>query len=161
MGPYKTKICRTWENEGSCNYSGCKFAHGKQELCFPKDDNGYVKSREHSYNVPRSNHKIYSRHSSFKQKYDDRKAPSLDNHNYKKRKYDHHGHYDNNGSIQALGVHQDSSSRHYQCAKSSELIYSKRSKYEEKCNEESINVHTIEQKSTIQNEECGYFTRNG
>ncbi|KAG0620208.1 hypothetical protein M758_4G198100 [Ceratodon purpureus] len=91
MGLYKTKICRTWENEGFCNYSGCKFAHGKKELCFPKDSNGYMKRRAHSNNVPKSNYRIPSSHPYY------RKTPSLDNYNYNKRKYDNYGHYDNNG----------------------------------------------------------------
>ncbi|XP_020104341.1 mRNA decay activator protein ZFP36-like [Ananas comosus] len=30
---YKTEICRTWENAGTCRYgSKCQFAHGKEEL---------------------------------------------------------------------------------------------------------------------------------
>ncbi|KAK9111144.1 hypothetical protein Scep_018663 [Stephania cephalantha] len=30
---FKTEICRTWENSGSCHYgSKCQFAHGKEDL---------------------------------------------------------------------------------------------------------------------------------
>merc|ERR1719443_1754235 len=30
---YKTELCRSWEETGSCRYGGkCQFAHGKSEL---------------------------------------------------------------------------------------------------------------------------------
>ena len=29
---YKTAICRNWETTGTCNFRGCTFAHGREEL---------------------------------------------------------------------------------------------------------------------------------
>ncbi|KAF9648520.1 hypothetical protein BDM02DRAFT_3082669, partial [Thelephora ganbajun] len=30
---YKTELCRSWEEKGSCRYgSKCQFAHGEEEL---------------------------------------------------------------------------------------------------------------------------------
>ena len=33
---YKTAICRNWEIDGVCNFRGCTFAHGKEELRLPR-----------------------------------------------------------------------------------------------------------------------------
>jgi len=33
LGLYKTELCRSWEEKGSCRYGGkCQFAHGEEEL---------------------------------------------------------------------------------------------------------------------------------
>jgi hypothetical protein len=33
LGLYKTELCRSWEEKGSCRYGGkCQFAHGEDEL---------------------------------------------------------------------------------------------------------------------------------
>ncbi|CAK5264884.1 unnamed protein product [Mycena citricolor] len=33
LGLYKTELCRSWEEKGSCRYAGkCQFAHGEEEL---------------------------------------------------------------------------------------------------------------------------------
>ena len=33
LGLYKTELCRSWEEKGSCRYgSKCQFAHGEEEL---------------------------------------------------------------------------------------------------------------------------------
>ncbi|KIY51337.1 hypothetical protein FISHEDRAFT_26045, partial [Fistulina hepatica ATCC 64428] len=30
---YKTELCRSWEEKGTCRYGGkCQFAHGEEEL---------------------------------------------------------------------------------------------------------------------------------
>ena len=33
LGLYKTELCRSWEEKGSCRYGAkCQFAHGEEEL---------------------------------------------------------------------------------------------------------------------------------
>ena len=33
LGLYKTELCRSWEEKGTCRYgSKCQFAHGEEEL---------------------------------------------------------------------------------------------------------------------------------
>jgi tristetraprolin len=33
LGLYKTELCRSWEEKGTCRYAGkCQFAHGEDEL---------------------------------------------------------------------------------------------------------------------------------
>eukprot|EP00759_Apiculatamorpha_spiralis_P008540 PhF_6_TR1548/c0_g1_i1/m.2820 len=33
---YKTAICRNWEQQGTCTFRGCTFAHGRDELRLPR-----------------------------------------------------------------------------------------------------------------------------
>ena len=33
LGLYKTELCRSWEEKGTCRYGAkCQFAHGEEEL---------------------------------------------------------------------------------------------------------------------------------
>lgn len=39
---YKTTICRNWEQTGTCNFRGCTFAHGVEELRAPVRPDGHT-----------------------------------------------------------------------------------------------------------------------
>ncbi|CAJ1032350.1 putative Zinc finger C-x8-C-x5-C-x3-H type (and similar) [Leishmania utingensis] len=39
---YKTTICRNWEQTGTCNFRGCTFAHGVEELRAPLRPDGHT-----------------------------------------------------------------------------------------------------------------------